>query len=300
MGLGRRFKRALGLAKPREIPQAPRGDLLEPDRFALDVEKWSEHRFGLCPDRWAGLAELGVWITGAGTGYGKALTSVLALAGAEVILSSRRREVLDTCAEEIRSRIAPDARLHVLPMDLGRLDTHDDLTSKALELCPKLGCLVNSAALPQTPQPCMPLLEGDADAFQAMLRVNALGPWRLMRSLLESLAGKSAVRIVNLTSAAGWADTPGFGPYNVSKCTLNSLTRNLAAEARQAWPEADIQINGVDPGQARTEMNQGVDASPLLSVPVLLRLLSAPADAPSGLFYQRDGSVRPFGDQQGQ
>ncbi len=300
MGLGRRVKRALGLTKPPVVRQAPQGDLLETGRFGLEVCDWPKHRFGLSPDRWAGLADLGVWITGAGTGYGKALTSVLALAGAEVVLSSRRREVLEACVEGIHRRIAPGAKLHILPMDLGRLDTHDDLTSKALELCPKLGCLVNSAALAQTPQPCMPLLEGDADAFQAMLRVNALGPWRLMRSLLGRLDGRSVVRIVNLTSAAGWADTPGFGPYNVSKCTLNSLTRNLAAETRQAWPGADIQISAVDPGQARTEMNQGVEASPLLSVPVVLRLLSAPAGSASGLFYRRDGSVRPFGDQQGQ
>jgi NAD(P)-dependent dehydrogenase (short-subunit alcohol dehydrogenase family) len=265
--------------------------------ISLAPADWPVHRFGLSQKQWDALRSLSVWVTGAATGYGRALATVLALAGAEVILSSRREALLIETAARVRDQIAPGARLHVLPVDLSRLKSLPTACVRALELCPNLSGLVNSAAVPQASSAAHPLLGDPIEDIDRMLRVNALAPWILSRELINACRGDRAIRIVNMSSRAGWADTPGFGPYNLSKAALNSLTRSLAAEARDAWPNADIQINALVPAQARTEMNQGSRDSPLLAVPMLLRLLTAGPGGGTGRFLLRDGSSLPFGDQ---
>jgi NAD(P)-dependent dehydrogenase (short-subunit alcohol dehydrogenase family) len=97
------------------------------------------------------------------------------------------------------------------------------------------------------------------------------------------------VRIVFITSEAGWAFTPGVGQYNISKAAINNLGASLAHECAARYPEADIQINILNPGEARTEMNQGSQRSPYTIVPMMLQLLSHPAGGPNGRFFHADG-----------
>ncbi len=97
------------------------------------------------------------------------------------------------------------------------------------------------------------------------------------------------LRILFISSEAGWAFTPGFGPYNISKAAVNNLAASIANECEAVCPELDAQINAVVPGQARTEMNQGATESPYSIVPIVLSLLSHPKGGPSGKFFHRDG-----------
>lgn len=92
-----------------------------------------------------------------------------------------------------------------------------------------------------------------------------------------------------MTSEAGWAFTPGVGPYNLSKAAVNNLGASLAAECAARYPEKDIQVNVLVPGEARTEMNQGSGESPYSVVSMTLVLLSHPAPGPNGCFFHRDG-----------
>jgi NAD(P)-dependent dehydrogenase (short-subunit alcohol dehydrogenase family) len=87
----------------------------------------------------------------------------------------------------------------------------------------------------------------------------------------------------------GWAFTPGFGHYNATKAALNSLAGSLAAEAAARYPAADVQINVLNPGEARTEMNGGSTTSPYAAVSMTLILLSHPPSGPNGCFFARDG-----------
>jgi NAD(P)-dependent dehydrogenase (short-subunit alcohol dehydrogenase family) len=102
-------------------------------------------------------------------------------------------------------------------------------------------------------------------------------------------------RVVLLTSEAGWAYTPGFGPYNVSKSALNNFGASLAAECGARCPSADVQINVLIPGEARTEMNRGSTISPYTIAPMMLALVSHPPGGPNGRFFHRDGRHLSFG-----
>ena len=67
---------------------------------------WRDHRFGLPEERWAWLQDRSAWVTGAGTGFGQALSVALMLAGCRVFLSGRRIEKL----KETRALPARQAR----------------------------------------------------------------------------------------------------------------------------------------------------------------------------------------------
>jgi NAD(P)-dependent dehydrogenase (short-subunit alcohol dehydrogenase family) len=103
-----------------------------------------------------------------------------------------------------------------------------------------------------------------------------------------------AVRVLFITSEAGWAFTPGVGLYNVSKAALNNLAGSLAAEYEAAFPDIDIQMNSLAPGEARTEMNQHSTDSPYAVASMALILLSHPPNGPNGKFFHRDGRHLPF------
>jgi len=92
-----------------------------------------------------------------------------------------------------------------------------------------------------------------------------------------------------MTSEAGWASTPGFGMYNISKAALNSLGHSMAMEYAARFPDDDIQINIVQPGEARTEMNKGSSDSPFSVVSLVLRLLAQPKGSANGKFFNRTG-----------
>ena len=77
--------------------------------------------------------------------------------------------------------------------------------------------------------------------------------------------------------------------YNISKAALNSLGYSMAREYATHYPDIDIQMNIISPGEARTEMNQGSSVSPYSIVSIILLLLSHPKGGPNGKYFHRDG-----------
>ena len=148
--------------------------------------------------------------------------------------------------------------------------------------------LVYCSALPSAGF-ARPLQELPLARWDALLRTNVTGAWLAVRAAMPLMLRSRAARIILLSSEAGWASTPGFGPYNISKAALNSLGMSLAEEYAVSNPDADIQINVLVPGEARTEMNQGSAESPFTAVPMMLLLLSQPEGGPNGYFFHRDG-----------
>ncbi len=239
---------------------------------------WRAHRFGLTPERWAALAGRTTLVTGAGTGVGAAVATALAAAGASVILCGRRAERLEATRAALAGFAIDPARALVMPLDVRDPD--------AVELAV-------TAALPPPPV-AWPLAEATPADWANEMATNVTGPWLVSRAVLR-LARAPSLRMVFMSSSAGWGFGAGFGPYNVSKAAVNSLSASLAAECAARHPDADIQINAVEPGQFQSEMNPGAPLSPYAVVPVLLQLLSHPPGGPTGRFFQPTGNSLPFG-----
>jgi NAD(P)-dependent dehydrogenase (short-subunit alcohol dehydrogenase family) len=258
---------------------------------AQEVEpgSWREHHFGLPPSRWKRLSGKSFWITGAGTGYGRCIALALAAAGAQVFISGRRIEKLrETLSEGVRLGIDV-GRCVPMPVDI----TQESQLAAAVDAIgarvSHLDGLVHSAALPQPDAGSYPLLEQSAASWTTLLATNVMGPWLTSRIAMPLMSAGGEIRMVFLSSEAGWAATPGFGPYNISKSALNSLGASLAAECDAKFARKDVQINVLVPGEAHTEMNHGSAASPYCAVSMTLILLSHPAGGPNGCFFHRDG-----------
>lgn len=254
-----------------------------------DPAKWSEHLFGLTPERWAYLNEKSFWVTGAGTGYGRCIACGLAAAGARVFLTGRREEKLKESIQEIASLGIPAERCHIVTADLTLYEEITAAVTKVRSICGELHGLVNNAALPEHSQTGKPLQHNTPDRWDKMLATNVAAPWLLTREAFPMLAAGESVKVLFMTSEAGWAYTPGAGMYNVSKAALNSLCHTMAHEFASSYPDLDIQMNAVIPGEARTEMNYGSNINPYTIVSIILILLSHPGGGPNGKFFHRDG-----------
>lgn len=250
---------------------------------------WRDHRFGLPQTRWERLNGKSFWITGAGTGYGRCISLGLAAAGAQVFISGRRIEKLQETLNEGISLGIDVGRCVLLPVDITLQSDLACATGAIRQLTSHLYGLVNSAALSQPDVGPYPLADQSAAAWTELLTTNVTGQWLTSKAALPLMDKGGGFRVVFLSSEAGWASTPGFGPYNVSKSAVNILGASLAAECAMRLPGKDVQINVLVPGEARTEMNQGSTESPYSVVSMVLTLLSHPPGGPNGCFFHRDG-----------
>ena len=259
-----------------------------------EPQNWREHHFGLSPPSWAALARKRFWVIGAGTGFGQAIAVALALAGARVFLTGRRAAKLAETREMAMAFGAAADRCAPLFCDAADQAQLAVAVSEIASDGGHLHGLVYCAALPSAGF-ARPLQDLPLARWAAIMRTNVTGAWLTARAAMPLMLHSGGAHVVLLSSEAGWAGTAGFGPYNISMAALNSLGMSLAEEYAASHPQADIQVNVLVPGQARTEMNQGSTDSPFTAVPMMLLLLSQPAGGPNGSLFHRDGRHLPFG-----
>jgi 3-oxoacyl-[acyl-carrier protein] reductase len=250
----------------------------------LDPLKWQEHHYGLPEVRWKWLENRAYWVTGAGSGFGLAMTTALASAGSQVFLTGRRKHKLAEAIEHMRSLGIPTDRCHPVPADVADPEQVESACEIIQRHCGSLQGLVNNAAVSQRTVYPYPLQQDGIESWDKIMGINTRGPWFVTKAALPHMLKGHDIRILFITSGAGWSFLPGYGHYNISKAALNSLTACFAEEC-----DRDIQINGLDPGQARTEMNQGAARSPVGVACMALLLLSHPGGGPNGKFFSHDG-----------
>jgi 3-oxoacyl-[acyl-carrier protein] reductase len=254
-----------------------------------DPAQWKKHHYAIPVERWKFLKDKAVWIIGAGTGYGRSLSVGLASAGCTVFLSGRRESKLQETLNEMGSFGIATDRCHLIPVDITDTVQMEQACNQIRQSCPSLFGLVHSAALPQASGETFPLQNETLESWNRLLQTNVTAPWQLTQCILPHMKKGTTARILFLTSEAGWAFTSGFGPYNLSKAAINNLTASLAEELRADYPDMDFQVNGLNPGEAQTEMNPHSPYSPYTAVSMAAILLSQPRGGPNGKFFHRDG-----------
>ena len=265
-----------------------------PDQDYSDPTTCLTHKFGLSEERWKSLNNKFFWITGAGTGYGRCVAIALAAANAQVLISGRRDDKLNDTIRSADNLGIDTSRIYSIPLDITS-NTEIESASKVIKsITPCIHGLINSAALPQKDH-VFPLINGNYENWKDMIDTNLTGQWLVSKTALSHI-GDESFRIIFLSSEAGWADTLGFGPYNISKTALNSLCMSLAVECEENYKEMDVQVNTIVPGEAFTEMNQGSENSPFKIVHKTLELLTHGDNGPNGCFFHMDGRQFKFID----
>ncbi len=202
------------------------------------------------------LAGLRVAITGGTSGLGLALVREFLSRGARVAFVARGGERVTRIAREL-----PGA--HGIVGDVSR---KEDIYPIAIQIAGELGgldVLIHNAS-DLGPVPLALLADTDCEDFSRAIETNVLGPFRLTKALLGSLAasardGRGAV-VLSISSDAAVNPYPGWGAYSASKAALHHMSRiwneELAAEG--------IRFLSLDPGDMDTPMHAAAvpDADP--------------------------------------
>ena len=195
-------------------------------------------------------------VTGASRGLGRAIALAFAGEGAALALCARREEALQRVAGEVR-RLG--RRVLAVPADVRSPRDLERLVALTLERFGRVDILVNNASeLGPTPLPY--LADYPTAAFDDVLQVNVVAPFRLTQALIGGMLLRDQGVIINVTSDAAITGYPGWGAYAVSKAAIEGLTRTWAAELAHTG----IRIHAVDPGDMDTDMHRAAipDADP--------------------------------------
>ncbi len=165
------------------------------------------------------------WITGAGTGIGLAGAQALAAAGATVVMSGRRGDVLRTEAAAI---VASGGKAEVEELDVTDAEAVARVGKAILARHGKVDILVNSAGL-NIPNRFWKNVT--TAGWNEVMRINLDGSFYCITAVLPSMRERKDGVIINISSWAGKYDSYMTGPaYNASKHAVVAMTAHLNQE----------------------------------------------------------------------
>src|SRR5262245_49099810 len=169
-----------------------------------------------------------VLITGASFGIGEATARLLASAGAKVLLVARSRDQLELVATSVRSR-GGTAEVH--PTDLTDTDAVAALARRLLDAHGSIDVVVNNAG--KSIRRSVALSYDRFHDFERTIRVNYLGPVRLLLALLPEMRRRRSGQIINVsTFGVRMPPGPRWGAYQASKAAFDTWFRSMGIEAR--------------------------------------------------------------------
>jgi NAD(P)-dependent dehydrogenase (short-subunit alcohol dehydrogenase family) len=178
-----------------------------------------------------------VWlITGASSGFGRAIAEAALASGDAVVATARRTDGLDD--------LAPGERVHVLPLDVTDAAQREAVVAEALERFGRIDVLVNNAGRTQVGA----VEETTEEELRALFDLHFFAPAALTRAVLPHMRRQGSGAIVQMSSVGGQVTAPGFGAYCATKFALEGLTETLRDEVAGFGIHTLI----VEPGAFRT------------------------------------------------
>lgn len=175
-------------------------------------------------------------VTGGNTGIGKATAFGLTAAGANVLITGRNEDRLETVAEQ-------DPDIEHIGADMTNYEYLPRIVERAHDYWGPIDILINNAAA----NGFTPVGDQSPEFVENMYATNVIGPTLLIEEAASDLKERGGV-IINISSIGGHKVIPGGSTYGGSKAALEQLTRYWAFELAP-----DVRVNALAPGAVDTQ-----------------------------------------------
>src|ERR1700688_3176700 len=184
-------------------------------------------------------------VVGGSAGIGKTIALGVAQAGADVVASARRMELVNALADEIESLGRRSLRV---TCDVADRESLEKLLKACLEAFGKVDIMVNAAGITKR-APTLDFSEAD---WNRIMDTNLTGTLRACQVFGRHMIERSYGRIINIASMGSFLALYEVAAYCASKAGVASLTKSLAIE----WACHGVCVNAIAPGYFRTTLSE--------------------------------------------
>ncbi|MBO6895102.1 MAG: SDR family oxidoreductase [Roseibium sp.] len=195
-------------------------------------------------------------VTGGGTGVGKAVSRSLSAEGWRVVITGRRKDVLEAAAAELFAESGNE--VNWVACDFGDPASVQALFEEIKSTFGRLDLLVNNAGIGNSP---VPLEEISFEEWSAVVAANLTGAFLCTQQAFRIMKTQDPQggRIINNGSISATTPRPNSAPYTSTKHAITGLTKSAALDGRNF----NIACGQIDIGNAASDMTARMEAGVL-------------------------------------
>jgi NAD(P)-dependent dehydrogenase (short-subunit alcohol dehydrogenase family) len=183
-------------------------------------------------------------VVGGTSGIGRVLALGLADAGADVVATARRQNLVDEVGTDIERRGRRTLRIACDVGDDASLGSMRDAVTKQFGRVDIVLCAAGTTRR-------APTLEMDTAEWQRIVDVNLMGTLRAYKAFAPQMIERGSGRLIGIASLSSFVGLQEVSAYTASKSAVAGLTRALAVE----WAHYGVTVNAIAPGVFKTDLN---------------------------------------------
>jgi Short-chain alcohol dehydrogenase of unknown specificity len=187
-----------------------------------------------------------ILVTGATSGFGKAIAEIFAKNGYDVCITGRRAERLEAIQQQLQSDYG--VIVYTLQFDVRDKKQVETAINKLKSEVDKIDILVNNAGLAAG---MSSIEEGDTEDWDTMIDTNIKGLLYVTRQILPMMKERCSGHVINIGSTAGKVAYKNGNVYCATKFAVDALNQSMRIDLLPYG----IKVTGINPGAAETEFS---------------------------------------------
>ncbi|HCY1424385.1 TPA: SDR family oxidoreductase [Staphylococcus aureus] len=187
-------------------------------------------------------------VTGAGSGIGEAIATLLHEEGAKVVLAGRNKEKL----QNVANQLSQDS-VKVVPTDVTNKEEVDELIKIAQQTFGGLDIVINSAGQMLSSK----ITDYQVDEWDGMIDVNIKGTLYTVQAALPTMLEQSSGHLINIASISGFEVTKSSTIYSATKAAVHTITQGLEKELAKTG----VKVTSISPGMVDTAITAAYNPS---------------------------------------
>ncbi|HGX1360837.1 TPA: SDR family oxidoreductase [Staphylococcus aureus] len=187
-------------------------------------------------------------VTGAGSGIGEAIATLLHEEGAKVVLAGRNKDKL----QNVANQLAQDS-VKVVPTDVTNKEEVDELMKIAQQTFGGLNIVINSAGQMLSSK----ITDYQVDEWDSMIDVNIKGTLYTAQAALPTMLEQSSGHLINIASISGFEVTKSSTIYSATKAAVHTITQGLEKELAKTG----VKVTSISPGMVDTAITAAYNPS---------------------------------------